>query len=299
MKFVAFNDQRIGVIRGDEVVDVTTLLDTGPAPWPPVRMVRFIRDYERLADQVRARVDSESGRPVADVSLRAPIEWPNKLIAFPANYQRHIDEMNSRNRADVNAYFLKAASSISGPSDPIILPALDGGLAVHHECELAVIIGRPGRHIPPERAMQHVFGFTCLIDVTVRSPQERVARKSFDSFAPIGPWIVTRDEVRDPSALALRLWVNGELRQDANTRDLLLGINDMIAMSSAISTLHPGDIIATGTPDGVGPLESGDVVTIWIEDVGEMSVPVVQAPRQDGFQLTWGRPVTEAGSRNA
>jgi 2-keto-4-pentenoate hydratase/2-oxohepta-3-ene-1,7-dioic acid hydratase in catechol pathway len=121
-----------------------------------------------------------------------------------------------------------------------------------------------------------VFGYVCLIDVTIRGKEDRVMRKSYDTFTPIGPAIVTRDEVGDARALNLRLWVNGELRQDANTRDLILDVPNMVAMASSVATLYPGDIIASGTPAGVGPIKAGDQVTIEIERVGRMSVLVEQ-----------------------
>lgn len=286
MRLVGLQGNRIGVVRDGRVVDLTDLVP-GQAEWPPVQMIRLIRDFENLAEPIRTRLSSSDGVALSDLGLMAPIRWPNKVIAFPANYQAHIDEMRSRNRADFNGFFLKANSSISGPSDPIILPPLRN-VAVHHECELALIIGREGRNIPVEKALDYVFGYSCLIDVTVRGPQERVARKSFDSFTPLGPWIVTQDEVPDPSSLGLRLDVNGNVRQQANTRDLIVGIEEMIAMSSAIATLEPGDIIATGTPEGVGELHAGDTVRIAIEGVGEMTVPVVQAEEAGGYRLRWG-----------
>jgi 2-keto-4-pentenoate hydratase/2-oxohepta-3-ene-1,7-dioic acid hydratase in catechol pathway len=162
-----------------------------------------------------------------------------------------------------------------GPQDSLVLPDLPG-FEVHHECELAVIIGTEGRNIPEERAMDHIFGYSCLIDATVRGSQERVMRKSYDTFTPVGPYIVTADEVADPHNLDLELWVNDERRQRANTRDLILGIREMIALASSVSTLMPGDIIATGTPEGVGTVRDGDTIRISIQDVGTMTVPVVQ-----------------------
>jgi len=147
---------------------------------------------------------------------------------------------------------------------------------IHHECELGLIIGKRGRHIELATALDHIFGYCCLIDCTVRGSEERVMRKSYDTFTPIGPVIVTKDEVGDASNLDMKLWVNDELKQDANTRDLLVDIPNMITLASSVLTLEPGDIIATGTPAGVGPVHDGDVVTIEIERVGRMQIPVVQ-----------------------
>jgi len=174
------------------------------------------------------------------VRLQAPIEWPNKLLAFPVNDVAHGAEMKSKNRADINGFFLKANSSLSGPAGPIVLPELPGR-EIHHECELGIVIGRQGKHIPRHEALAHVFGYACLIDVVVRGREERVQRKSYDTFCPFEPWITTADEVGDPGSVQTRLWVNGELRQDANT---------------------------------LGPIRRGDRVRIAIERVGEMTLAV-------------------------
>jgi 2-keto-4-pentenoate hydratase/2-oxohepta-3-ene-1,7-dioic acid hydratase in catechol pathway len=154
-----------------------------------------------------------------------------------------------------------------------VLPNLPGR-EIHHECELGIVIGKGGRHIARADAYSHVFGYACLIDMVVRGTEERVMRKSYDTFCPFGPWIVTADEVPDPANLQARLWVNGVLKQDANTRDLIVDIPEMIAIASRVATLYPGDIIATGTPEGVGPVQRGDRVRIAIEQVGEMTLDV-------------------------
>jgi 2-keto-4-pentenoate hydratase/2-oxohepta-3-ene-1,7-dioic acid hydratase in catechol pathway len=136
--------------------------------------------------------------------------------------------------------------------------------------------------------MEHVFGFACLLDMTVRGKEERVFRKSYDSFTPVGPWIVTADEVPDPANINMRLWVNGILRQQANTRDLIVDMPDMVSIASTASTLYPGDLIATGTPAGVGPVCDGDVVTIEVEHIGRMVISVVQGTR--GANVVFDKP---------
>lgn len=276
MRIASFDQGRIGVLVGtDAIADISSVL-TGPVgSWPPMDMVRFIRDFPTLRPVVEAELERFPRLPLASVRLDTPITWPNKLLAFPTNYEAHIDEMRSPNRADVNGFFLKANSSLSGPEDDLVLPDLPG-YVMHHECELAVIIGRGGRHIPESEAMDHVFGYSCLIDATVRGRQERVMRKSYDTFTPVGPYITTADEVDDPHNLQLALWVNDELRQQASTADMILGLREMIALSSSVATLMPGDIIASGTPAGVGPIQHGDRIRIAIEEVGEMTVHVVQ-----------------------
>lgn len=270
MKLIRFDGGRIGAVTGDGAFDLTEPLGIDPASWPPVQMVQVIAQFaERvpaaLRDPRARRIDLER------VRLEVPIEWPNKLLAFPANYRLHQLEMNSKNQADVNGFFLKANSSLSGPNDAIVLPDLPGR-EIHHECELGIVINRRGRNISRADAPGHIFGYACLIDMVVRGNEERVMRKSWDTFCPFGPWVVTADEVPDPGNLRARLWVNDELRQDANTRDLILDIPGMIELASRVATLEPGDIIATGTPSGVGPVKPGDRVRIDIERVGCMDL---------------------------
>lgn len=274
MKLVRFNGGRIGVLEDALVHDITATIGLNPAAWPPVGMVQLIASFDSLLPRILMQM-IQGGIPEKDIRLETPILWPNKLIAYPVNFTAHGEERNVTLRADTNGFFLKAASSLSGPQDPIILPELPGR-EVHHECELAIIIGKEARHVDAAQALACVFGYACLIDVTVRGKEDRVMRKSYDTFTPIGPVIVTSDEVGDPSSLDLKLWVNDELRQHANTRDLILDVPNMVAMASSVATLYPGDVIASGTPAGVGPIRAGDRVTIEIERVGRMSISVKQ-----------------------
>ena len=273
MKLVRFNGGRIGLLHDERVFDATAIVGVDPAEWPPVGMLKLIRNFDALRGQLE-RLPKESA-PIENVHLDAPLVWPHKLLAFPVNYLAHGHEMASKNRANINGFFMKSNSSISGPNDPIVLPEVPGR-ELHHECELGVIIGKGGRHISTADAVSHVFGYCCLIDCTIRGNEERVMRKSYDTFTPIGPAIVTRDEVGDGANLDMKLWVNDDLRQNANTKDLLVDIPNMIAMASSVATLEPGDLIASGTPAGVGPIRAGDKVTIEIERVGRMTIPVVQ-----------------------
>lgn len=276
MKIARFNEGRLGVVVDDaHLVDITALLGVDPAAWPPVAPVQLIADFAARRAQIDAAVPTLPRIPIASVVLRTPVPWPNKVIAYPVNYHDHGREMQAAYRADHQGFFLKPGSSLSGAGEPIDLPHVPGR-EVHHEAELAIVIGKQCRGIAREDWQAHVFGYACLLDMVVRGKEERVFRKAFDTFCPVGPWLVTADEVGDPSALDMTLWVNGELRQHANTRDLVLDIPGMVQMAAAVMTLYPGDIIATGTPAGVGPVQGGDTVRIRIERVGEMSVPVVQ-----------------------
>jgi 2-keto-4-pentenoate hydratase/2-oxohepta-3-ene-1,7-dioic acid hydratase in catechol pathway len=276
MRLLRFDGGRVGVVQGDRVFDVTDAAGVDPKLWPPVGMVQLVADFASRRGAIAAAVASAESRRIADVSIETPIPWPNKLVAFPANYRAHAAEMATDYTASTRGFFLKSVSSLSGAGQPIVLPE-PLGREIHHEGELAVVIGRRGRHIPRARALDHVFGYACLLDITVRGLDvERTMRKSYDTFTPVGPWITTADEVGDPSGLRLRLWVGDELRQDAHTRDLVLDVPGMIEMAASVLTLEPGDVIATGTPEGVGPITAGDTVTVEIERVGRMSVAVVQ-----------------------
>ncbi|MFB9073450.1 fumarylacetoacetate hydrolase family protein [Citricoccus parietis] len=178
-------------------------------------------------------------------------------------------------------FFLKAAGSVSGAGDPIELPA-GSNRRFDHECELAVVIGTGGRNIPRDQALEHVFGYSCLIDLTMRIEpgefeEDRSLRKSFSTFTPVGPWLVTADEVGDTTEMTSRLLVNGEERQSARIGDMILGIPEAIELISSVVELKPGDVIASGTPKGVGPLKAGDTVEIGIDRIGSMALDVREA----------------------
>ncbi|HXJ02048.1 MAG TPA: fumarylacetoacetate hydrolase family protein [Micropepsaceae bacterium] len=276
MKLARFNDNRIGVVQGDLIVDVTDIVHGDPGSWPPVAMNRLIANFAEYRGKLERAAASGKGVALAGVKLLTPVPWPNKVIAYPVNYHDHGIEMGSSYRANNQGFFFKPPSSLSGPADPIVLP-VNAGRRIDHECELAVVIAKEGRDIPREKWRDYAFGYACLIDAVIRGKEERVTRKGFDTFCPVGPWIVTEDEIGDAvSHLQGRLWVNGELKQDANTRDLILDIPGMIEMASSVMTLYPGDIIATGTPAGVGPIRHGDKVKIEFERVGTMVLDVVQ-----------------------
>jgi 2-keto-4-pentenoate hydratase/2-oxohepta-3-ene-1,7-dioic acid hydratase in catechol pathway len=281
MKIVSYDHDRIGILTPSGVVDVTDLAGVTPGFWPPIGMVKFIAHFGASKDQIDEAIRTRPAKRLDLVRLEAPVRWPNKVIAFPANYYDHIEEMKkgsgviSRHKASGQGFFLKSNSSISGPADPIVLPPL-ANREIHHECELAIIIGKGGRGISRSAAREHIFGFSCLLDMVVRGTEERVMRKSFDTFCPLGPWIATADEIADTSSIRMMLRINGDERQSASTTDLIVDIPEMIAMSSSVMTLEPGDIIATGTPAGVGPVRDGDVVEIEISGVGSMRLPVIQ-----------------------
>jgi 2-keto-4-pentenoate hydratase/2-oxohepta-3-ene-1,7-dioic acid hydratase in catechol pathway len=293
MKLACFDGGHIGIIIGDEIVDVTNIGSVPAGSWPPVGMVKLIADFPEIKLMLEHACATGARRPLSSVRLECPVQWPNKVIAYPANYHAHVEEMKrgtgliSTFKADGQGFFLKANSSLSGPNDPIMLPNI-AGRQVHHECELAIIIGKRGRMISRQHAIEHVFGYSCLLDIVVRGREERVMRKSYDTFCPLGPYIVTSSEVLNYADIDLTLTVNGAVRQSANTRDLIVDIPEMIRMASSVMTLYPGDIIASGTPSGVGPLKNGDKVAINIAGVGSMSLDVLQAGT--GAHEVWNKP---------
>lgn len=286
MKLVRFTNagsgpDRIGVLAGQQVHDLTALLsDPGLEPHADP-MVRLIGNWDRLRPAARQLSEEKGGYELAEVRLGPPLRRPGKIVAAPANYIKHVQEMQANGLAPnpgsgiaVQGVFLKASSSIIGPGDTIVLPYPDR--RTDHEVELALVIGKEARQIEADRAFDYIFGYTAAIDVTMRGKEDRGTRKNFDTFTPLGPVLVTADEIPDPHAVDLELRVNGELRQKGNTRDLTWNINRLMAYASSVMTLEPGDVFITGTPDGVGPLEDGDTVTIRLAHVGEMSVGVAR-----------------------
>ena len=277
MRLAVFGDSRLGLLRDGAIVDVSDLVGAGGTDWPPVFLLRAIAGFDRLRPQLLAALEQRPGIPLDRVRLRAPAVFPSKVIAAPVNYRLHIEEMRPLIKGELHAIerygvFLKAPSSIVGPEATIELPFPDR--RTDHEVELGVVIGRTARNVAMADAMAHVFGYTGVMDVTVRGDEDRSTRKSFDTFTPVGPVLVTADEIPDPHVLDLQLWVNGERRQHGNTRDMIWNVPKLIEYASHVMTLNPGDLLSTGTPDGVGPLRPGDHVTMEVERVGRLSVRV-------------------------
>jgi 2-keto-4-pentenoate hydratase/2-oxohepta-3-ene-1,7-dioic acid hydratase in catechol pathway len=284
MQLCRFDDHRLGVVEGDNVRDVTGALELLPSeryPLPAVDLL--IARLPQLRVRIAELLSGAETRKLADVTLLSPVANPGKIIAAPVNYRKHLDEA----RADAEIHhqnqvaeiqraglFLKATSSLAGPNDEIIIRHPDA--RTDHEIELAVVIGRTADRVTREKAPLHIAGYCIGLDITERGPQERSLRKSIDGYSVLGPWMVTADELSDASALALELRVNGEVRQTANTRDLIIGIADLIVFASSYYTLHAGDVIMTGTPEGVGPIQPGDVIDASISGIGQMRVKVAR-----------------------
>jgi 2-keto-4-pentenoate hydratase/2-oxohepta-3-ene-1,7-dioic acid hydratase in catechol pathway len=253
---------RIGVVVDDAVVDLAAARAAGTAT------------AHRL--------------PLDTVTLEAPVPRPPKILAIGLNYADHVAE-SGQQRPDLPTFFNKQSTCVTGPGGPIHLPRVSPLL--DYEGELGFVIGRRCRHVPRARAHEVIAGYLVVNDVSVRDWQLRTPTwtigKSFDTHGPMGPWIVTADEIDDPHALELRTWVNGELRQHSNTRHLIFDCFAQVEHLSTAFTLEPGDVVSTGTPGGVGGamqpprfLAAGDVVRVAIERIGHIENRVIEEPAE-------------------
>ncbi|GMA62751.1 fumarylacetoacetate hydrolase family protein [Alicyclobacillus fastidiosus] len=280
MKIALFDDNRLGIVKGDGIVDVSELVQWNPKT-PQASLVSFMSQYEKWRPAIERALSSAPPTPLQQVTLRPPVPNPSKIVAAPVNYYLHQDEMNAQFQnaeftVEKLGFFLKASSSIIGPNDTVLLPYRDRRF--DHEAELAFVVGKQAKDVRYAEAADYIFGYFALMDMTMRGKEDRPMRKSFDTFTPVGPWIVTKDEIEDPNQLSFTLWVNQEVRQQANTRDLIYDCYKFFEVASHVMTLEPGDIVTTGTPEGVGPVQPGDTVRIQIERIGEFSVSVDYRP---------------------
>ncbi|MEU9076015.1 fumarylacetoacetate hydrolase family protein [Kitasatospora sp. NPDC048538] len=285
---------RPGARLGEHVADLTALAASAGAALPP-DLLGLVRAGAPALATLRALLapvgpGHPAVRPLSGISLRAPLR-PGKIVGVGLNYLEHVDESHrtldtDRELPDRPVLFGKPATAVTGPGQPILHnAALTKQL--DWECELAVVIGEPAFRVAERDALRHVFGYSIVNDVSARD-QRRSGQwffsKGQDSYAPFGPVVVTADEIPDPQRLDLSLRVNGELRQDSNTRHMLFGVARLIADISSGVTLEPGDVIATGSPSGVGAgmvppqfLQPGDLVEATIEGIGTLANPVVDA----------------------
>ena len=282
MRLARFDDNRLGLVDGDSVRDVSAALDVLPTvryPIPPGDLL-FVHLSAVLA-RARDLAASSPTMPLSRVVLRSPVANPGKVVAAPVNYQKHLDEVRGdaqlHHDTTINTIhhaglFLKAASSVVGAGDGIALEKLDR--RSDHEVELAVVIGRTARRVTREDALAFVAGYCIGFDITIRGSEERSLRKSVDTYTVLGPYLVTADDVGSPDDLDLRLSVNGELRQSSNTRFLIKKVAELIEFASSFYTLYPGDVLMTGTPEGVAPIYPGDTIEATISRIGTMRVGV-------------------------
>src|SRR5919197_4135580 len=284
MKLCRFGEGRLGLVEDGQIRDVTAALDVLPAyRYPLPAFDPLVANLDKVVNRVAAVAADASPVPVNSVKLLSPVANPSKIVCAPVNYQKHLDEVrddaalhhnNVATMAPIHTagLFLKPTSALVGPGEGIALRKIDR--RNDHEVELAVVIGRTANNVRPGDGFTYVAGYAIGLDITIRGPEERSLRKSPDSYAVLGPWLVTADEITNPGDLNLRISVNGEERQNSNTKYMILGVPELIDFASAFYTLLPGDIIMTGTPEGVSPIQPGDTVVANIEKIGSMEVKV-------------------------
>ena len=280
--FTTHGRARVGVVRDDAIADLSVL-----APALPTEMAALLAaGPDALATARNAAEQAHTLLALGEVTLLAPVLRPGKVLAIGLNYADHIAESGLA-RPEHPTVFNKQSTCITGPLSPVHLPR--NSKALDYEGELAFVIGRRCRHVPKERAREVIAGYCIMNDVSVRDVQLRTPTwtmgKSFDTHGPLGPWLVTADELPDPLALRLRTFVNGELRQDSNTSQLVFGCDYLVEHLTQAFTLEPGDVITTGTPGGVGMamkpprfLQAGDRVRIEIEGLGALENHVIDEP---------------------
>ncbi|RLM53686.1 FAA hydrolase family protein [Halobellus sp. Atlit-31R] len=274
MRFVRYDDEKLGLLTedGEGVIDLTDRLGLdGDEP-----LVEYIEgDYDAAEYE-----GEDPDYDVEDVEIGSPVGRPGKVIAAPLNYENHIEEAISDKDITTDewfsikdkGYFLKAPSSVVGPDHGIELPFSDR--RTDHEIELAFVMGEEAKDVSAAEAWDHIFGYTILLDISLRGDQDRSNRKSYDTFTVIGPCVVTADEIDDPQDLQMELQLNGERRQYENTGDMVYTCADVVQYASLGATLEVGDVITTGTPEGVSELTDGDTIDAEIESVGSMTVDV-------------------------
>lgn len=274
--------RKIGLVDGDALRDASAALDHLPPvayPWPPGDPL--IANLDALGPMIADAAKDSDPVDISHVTFLSPVQAPSKIIGVPVNYQKHIDESEVDDDIRTDRFigsvieqglFLKANSALIGPGEGVVRRFPD--LRTDHEMELGIVIGTAADNVSEDDALKHVAGYALALDMVVRGPEDRSFRKSIDTYAVLGPWLVTADEVADPDNLDLSLEVNGETRQKANTSDMIVNCRKQIAWASRWYTLHPGDIIMTGTPEGVGPVVPGDVMHCEIKGLGTMDVAV-------------------------
>ncbi len=293
MRLVCFDDFRIGVLDDAGIHDVSAVIPKWEAG-DIHGMNRLIAGWDSLRASVERAAAQAAPKALDSVRLRAPVPAPMHLLAAPVNFGAHQAEMRNQgfgrvpgsgsagggDTAETLGFFMKATGSITGASDAIELPVKEhGDRRFDHEGEIAFVIGREARGVSPEAATDYIFGYTIVIDATMRGTperqEERVQRKSYYSFSPMGPCVTTADELSDWSKLNVKLWLNGEQRQDANATDMIVNIPKLLSRASHVLALQPGDVYTTGSPPGVGRITPGDKVVVEAPGIGQMTLAVV------------------------
>ena len=283
MKIAFFNDYRMGIVVGSNIVDVTEVVGDIPHLSPSDQLNGLIEQFPQYKTKLE-EASKRSGVPLSEVSIRPPHPRPNNIVAMAVNY---MEDGTRDEPAPINA-FHKSSNSVIGDNDTIVIPDVPASI-FEHEAELALVIGKRATQVKQEDAYDYIFGYLNFIDVSARGllpPGNTFYQmKSRDTFAPMGPWIVTADEISDPQSLPIKLWVNGELKQNFNSDDMAHKIPRIIEWVTSIHTLEPGDIVATGTNHrGLSALMDGDKVEMEIDGLGILHLGV-----KDDLKRTWLR----------
>jgi len=277
MKIARFDSSKIGLLIDEMLYEITSLalsFDT----LETLHALQAMSPAQLEETMAKARTYK-----LSEVHLNSPITNPSKVVAAPINYKAHVEEMQSNGQAfghiitDIRkaGLFLKASSSIVGPSEGIKQRFLDR--RTDHEIELCAVIGKVASGVSKDDALNYVAGYCLGLDITVRGTEDRSFRKSIDTYTVLGPWLVSADEAIDPTNVDLKLQVNGSMQQDANTSDMVMSVAELIEYASSFYTLLPGDVLMTGTPQGVGPIRPGDVLIASADGLGTMTVHVREA----------------------
>jgi 2-keto-4-pentenoate hydratase/2-oxohepta-3-ene-1,7-dioic acid hydratase in catechol pathway len=272
MRFCRFGENRLGVVEGNQLRDVTAALDAIPAsryPFPSGDML--IANLEQVTARARELATRVAPVTVDSQPLLSPVANPSKIIGAPMNYRTGQDEAAVAAALSIGL-FLKANGSLAGASEGIALRMMER--QIDYEVELGVVVGTQASNVKREDALKYVAGYAVALDITPHGKEERSLRKSCETYTVLGPWLVTADEIPEPGNLDLQLELNGERRQQGNTRQMIRDVPGLIEYASSFYTLYPGDIFLSGTPAGVGPLKPGDELVATIEKIGTMKVSV-------------------------
>ena len=281
MKICRFNDDRLGVVQNDEIIDVTGALEVIPVSgWPAPPGDALIANLDAICAKAADLVGSGDRHAVTDVTLKSPVANPTKVIGAPVNYYAHQEESIQ----DEGVSFGREIKTIDHYGLFLKSPVLVGageGVDLHftdrrndHEVEVSMIIGKTAKNVSYDSALDYVAAYSIGLDMTVRGTEERSLRKAIDSYSVLGPWLVTADEIADPDKLDFSIHVGEEERQNSNTDKLIFDCKKLIEYGSSFYTLYPGDVIMTGTPEGVGPVVPGDTMHCYCEGIGNMDVAV-------------------------
>jgi len=284
MKLMFFDDFKLGVVKGDTVVDVSKLVKDIPHTGPQELMSGLIERFSKYKAKLQKAAAAGKGVPLKKVRIRPPLPRPHNIDCMAVNY---MEDGTRTEPAPINA-FHKSPSGVIGDGDTMVLPDAPATI-FEGEAEMALVIGKRATNVPAAKAMSHVFGYLNFIDGSARglppTGNTFYQMKSRDTFAPMGPCIVTADEIPDPHKLQIKLWVNGTLMQNFNTDDMAHKIPRCIEWVSSIHTLEPGDVLATGTNHrGLNPFQDGDVVELEVERLGRLRIKV-----RDDLKRTWAR----------